>query len=323
MVTVEYERPVESVEDLGDAALVTAVDGAVYRAEALVGADGPFSRGIPRAPRRRPPGIRALPDAPDVRGAGRRRRAAPLVVARPARHARRRAGRSRGRLGDRAPRRPRRHGPDAVDDVVARLLDGTCPEVRAATTGAAPAVTDVRRHHAPLDRPTRHRMTVVGAAAQPVLPHTAQSASQALLDAGALGRAFDRADGRIAPRSRTTPVSVPRPVPSRPSAPSTSPPSATPTGGRRAACATACGAPADRRHRRRRRRLGVGDVARRPRPPPRRARGPRRLHGAPGPVRPTGPVGPVGPRVLSARFPVRDPLPRAPVRGSPGQDGPP
>jgi 2-polyprenyl-6-methoxyphenol hydroxylase-like FAD-dependent oxidoreductase len=89
--------------------------------------------------------------------------------------------------------------PDAVDDVVARLLDGTCPEVRAATTGAAPAVTDVLRHHAPLERPTRHRMTVVGAAAQPVLPHTAQSASQALLDAGALGRAFDRADGRIVP----------------------------------------------------------------------------------------------------------------------------
>jgi salicylate hydroxylase len=87
--------------------------------------------------------------------------------------------------------------PDAVDDVVDRLLDGTAPEVRATTTGAAPAVTDVLRHHAPLDRPTRHRMTVVGSAAQPILPHAAQSASQALLDAAALGRAFDRADGRI------------------------------------------------------------------------------------------------------------------------------
>ena len=89
---------------------------------------------------------------------------------------------------------------ESVEDVVAGLLADSAPEVRAAATGSvAGAATRVWRHHAPLDSWVRHRMTVVGCAAQPILPHVAQSTSLALLDAAALGRAFDQADGRIAP----------------------------------------------------------------------------------------------------------------------------
>ena len=40
-------------------------------------------------------------------------------------------------------------------------------------------------------------MTVLGGAAAPMLPHAAFATSAAIVDAGALGAAFDRADGRI------------------------------------------------------------------------------------------------------------------------------
>jgi salicylate hydroxylase len=40
---------------------------------------------------------------------------------------------------------------------------------------------------------------VLGAAAQPLLPHSGEDENQALLDAQALGAAFDRSDGRILP----------------------------------------------------------------------------------------------------------------------------
>jgi 2-polyprenyl-6-methoxyphenol hydroxylase-like FAD-dependent oxidoreductase len=112
---------------------------------------------------------------------------------------------------------------DALDDmrregvaaVVTRLLASTAPEVRAAAGDAvAHASPRVHRHHAPLERGARHRMTVVGGAAQPMLPHTAQGLAVDIVDAAALGRAFDHADGRIVPaleeyaHVRTTPRAV-------------------------------------------------------------------------------------------------------------------
>lgn len=198
MVTVEYDRTIATVEDLGDAALVTTDDGVLYRAEALVGADGPFSRvrqhlggghpmSAPYLLHRRfgaPPHdeILRLWSSPSLHVshvAGPDGRGDVSVVAR------------LDALDD--------MDHEAVDEVVTRLLEGSAPEVRAATEGAGPTVTRVMRHHAPLERWSRHRMTVVGCAAQPILPHTAQSSSLALLDAAALGRAFDRVDGRIVP----------------------------------------------------------------------------------------------------------------------------
>jgi len=89
---------------------------------------------------------------------------------------------------------------DGVAAVVGRLMAATAPDVRAAAgeaVGTRPP--RVLRHHVPLQRGARHRMTAVGAAAQPMLPHTAQAVAVDLLDAAALGRAFDHADGRIVP----------------------------------------------------------------------------------------------------------------------------
>ena len=97
---------------------------------------------------------------------------------------------------------------DALDDLhregvaalLGRLLGATAPEVRAVAAQAiGTRPTHVHRHHAPLQRGTRHRMTVVGGAAQPTLPHTAQAVALEVLDAAALGRAFDHAAGRIVP----------------------------------------------------------------------------------------------------------------------------
>ena len=211
MVTVEWGRRAAAVEDLGDAVLVTDESGAGYRAEALVGADGPGSRVrahlggghavsrpylLHRAPGPAPPDhVVRLWSCPSlhVTQAG-----AP-------------DGTGQVSVTVRV---------DALDDVrregvaglLARLLATTAPEVRAAAghvVGTLPA--HVHRHHAPLERGTCHRMTVVGDAAQPMLPHTAQSTALEVLDAAALGRAFDHADGRIAPaldeyvRVRTTP----------------------------------------------------------------------------------------------------------------------
>ncbi len=198
MITIEYERTVAAVEDLGDAALITTEDGVVYRAEALIGADGPFSRvrghlggghavSAPYLMHRTfgtPPGddVLRLWSSPTLHV---------THVAGP-------DGRGDVSVVVRLEALEEMHH-DAIQDMVARLIDRTAPEVRAATEGGGPAVSRVVRHHAPLERWTRHRMTVVGCATQPILPHTAQSSSLALLEAAALGRAFDRADGRIVP----------------------------------------------------------------------------------------------------------------------------
>ncbi|MEJ2888503.1 FAD-dependent monooxygenase [Actinomycetospora aeridis] len=199
MVTVSYGRCATSVEDLGDAVLVTDDRDGRYRAEAVVGADGPGSR---------------------VRGylGGGHALSSPYLVYRgpgppppddvlrlwssPTLHVTQSAV---GRDGGEVSMTVR---VDAVEDmhrdgvaaVVARLLAASAPEVRAAVgEDIVAAPSRVHRHHAPLERGARHRMTVVGGAAQPMLPHTAQAVAMEILDAATLGRAFDHADGRIVP----------------------------------------------------------------------------------------------------------------------------
>ncbi|PVZ10005.1 FAD-dependent monooxygenase [Actinomycetospora cinnamomea] len=199
MVTVEWGRRAAAVEDLGDAVLVTDEAGASYRAEALVGADGPGSRVRPH-----------LGGGHAVSGPYLLHRAAgpppPDDVLRlwsaPSLHV------TQSAVPDGTGHVSVTVRVDALDEVhregmpalLTRLLDGTAPEVRA-TAGQAVGTRPVavHRHHAPLQHGTRHRMTVVGGAAQPMLPHTAQAVALEVLDAAALGRAFDHADGRIVP----------------------------------------------------------------------------------------------------------------------------
>jgi 2-polyprenyl-6-methoxyphenol hydroxylase-like FAD-dependent oxidoreductase len=203
MVTVSYGRCAASVEDLGDAVLVTDDQGGRYRAEAVIGADGPGSR---------------------VRGylGGGHALSSPYLVHRgpsppppddvlrlwssPSLHVTQSAviGSDGSRSGEvsmtvRVDALEDMHR-DGVAAVVGRLLAASAPEVREATgEGIVTAPSRVHRHHAPLERGARHRLTVVGGAAQPMLPHTAQAAALDILDAATLGRAFDHADGRIVP----------------------------------------------------------------------------------------------------------------------------
>jgi salicylate hydroxylase len=199
MVTVEYGRTVAAVEDLGDAVLVTDDTGGSYRAEAVVGADGPGSRLrghlggghavsapylLHRAPGPAPPdGVLRLWSSPSLHVT----------------HAGVQGGAGSVSVTVRVDALDEMHR-DGVAAVVGRLMAATAPDVRAAAgeaVGTRPP--RVLRHHVPLQRGARHRMTVVGAAAQPMLPHTAQAVAVDLLDAAALGRAFDHADGRIVP----------------------------------------------------------------------------------------------------------------------------
>jgi 2-polyprenyl-6-methoxyphenol hydroxylase-like FAD-dependent oxidoreductase len=211
MVTVEWGRRTAAVDDLGDAVVVTDEAGARYRAEALVGADGPASRVrahlggghaasspylLHRAPGPAPPDdLLRLWSSPSL-------------------HV------TQARVPDGTGSVSVTVRVDALDDLhregvaalLGRLVGATAPEVRAAAAQAVGTPpTHVHRHHAPLQRSTRHRMTVVGGAAQPMLPHTAQAVALEVLDAAALGRAFDHADGRIVPaldeyaRVRTAP----------------------------------------------------------------------------------------------------------------------
>ncbi|MHC1562922.1 FAD-dependent monooxygenase [Actinomycetospora sp. C-140] len=199
MITVEYGRSASAVEDLGDAVLVTDDTGATYRAEALVGADGPGSRVRPflggghalsspylvhRAPGPAPPDdVLRLWSSPSLHVT---QSATP-------------GGGGEVSVTVRVDALDDMHR-DGVAAVVSRLLAGTAAEVRAAAGDAvAWAPSRVHRHHAPLERGARHRMTVIGGAAQPMLPHSAQAAAVEIVDAATLGRAFDHADGRIVP----------------------------------------------------------------------------------------------------------------------------
>lgn len=197
MIQVEYEARVEGVDDLGEAVLVTTVDGRRYRAEALVAADGPASRVRPLLGGGH---SLSMPYALHVR-------AGPAVVA----HAPVRSWASPTLLVVHTPVADQASAVvvcvpgDQHDGLHLRgsgrapaLLAHHHPEVRALATDAleSPA-SRLFRHHAPLERWVRNRMTVLGAAATPMLPHAALAASSALMDAGALGAAFDRFDGRI------------------------------------------------------------------------------------------------------------------------------
>lgn len=198
MVTVTYGRSAVSVEDLGDAVLVTDDTGAHYRAEAVVGADGPGSPVRPHL------GGGHVLSSPYLvhRGSG---PAPPDDVLRlwssPTLHVTQSAVGSGGEVSVtvRVDALEDMHR-DGVAAVVRRLLARAAPEVREAVGDAVvTGPSRVHRHHAPLERGARHRLTAVGGAAQPMLPHTAQSVALEIADAATLGRAFDHADGRIVP----------------------------------------------------------------------------------------------------------------------------
>jgi 2-polyprenyl-6-methoxyphenol hydroxylase-like FAD-dependent oxidoreductase len=196
MIGVHYECRPSAVGDIGDAALVTLEDGTQWRAEALVGADGASSR------------VRGLLEA----GAG---ALSPTFVVR-----RTTVASSAGEPASpevrvwsgpqlQAMRLPSPRGgaeivlvmradlPPAEREWVVSRLE---PELRrSVSTVVAREPEQVLAHQRPLSRWTRNRLTVLCAAAQPLLPHTGDDENQALLDAQALGVAFDRSDGRILP----------------------------------------------------------------------------------------------------------------------------
>jgi 3-hydroxybenzoate 6-monooxygenase len=196
MIGVHYESRLTAVEDIGDAALVCLEGGTEWRAEALVGADGASSR------------VRALLES----GAG---ALSPTFVVR-----RTTVAASAGEPASpevrvwsgpqlQAMRLPAPHGgaevvlvmradlPPAEREWVVSRLE---PELRRAVSAVvAREPEQVLAHQRPLTRWTRNRLTVLGAAAQPFLPHAGEEENQTLLDAHALGAAFDRSDGRILP----------------------------------------------------------------------------------------------------------------------------
>ncbi|MCD2192742.1 FAD-dependent monooxygenase [Actinomycetospora endophytica] len=196
MIGVHFESRPTEVEDIGDAALVTLEGGVQWRAEALVGADGASSR------------VRGLLES----GAG---ALSPTFVVR-----RTTVAASAGEPASpelrvwsgpqlQAMRLPSPHGgaevvlvmradlPPAEREWVVSRLE---PELRrAVSTVVAREPEQVLAHQRPLSRWTRNRLTVLGAAAQPFLPHAGEEENQTLLDAHALGAAFDRSDGRILP----------------------------------------------------------------------------------------------------------------------------
>lgn len=196
MISTRYDSRLTGVEDIGDAALVTVEGGEEWRAEALVGADGASSR------------VRALLDG----GAGAlsptfvaRRGTVAATAGEPA-HPELRVWSAPALQVARLPSPgggadvlfvTRADLPPAEREWIVSRLD---PDVRRALSGVATREPDqVVAHQRPLPRWTRHRLTVVGAAAQPLLPHAGEEENQALLDAHALGAAFDRSDGRILP----------------------------------------------------------------------------------------------------------------------------
>ncbi|MDL5155248.1 FAD-dependent monooxygenase [Actinomycetospora termitidis] len=196
MIDVRWDSRLTGVEDIGDAALVGLEGGEEWRAEALVGADGSSSR------------VRALLDG----GAGALsptfvvRRGTIAASAGESTHPELRVWSTPALQVARIPSPSggaevvlvtRADLPPSEREWIVSRLD---PEVRRTVSGVASQEPEqVVAHQRPLPRWTRHRLTVVGAAAQPLLPHAGEEESQALLDAHALGAAFDRSDGRILP----------------------------------------------------------------------------------------------------------------------------
>lgn len=197
MIGVEYGRAAVGIDDVGDGVLVTCGGGAVYHAEALVGADGPASAvraAMSAGPALSAPYVRYDAPGPVPNDTDIRLWSSPdlhAVVA-PV------PGGSEMSLVVRVdPHDTLRHvaGDRVLDDLLARQH----ADLRRAAAGVlARAPSQVHRHQTPLSDGVHHRLTVVGSAAAPLLPHTAYATTLALLDAGALGRAFDRTDGRIA-----------------------------------------------------------------------------------------------------------------------------
>lgn len=190
MVTVEYGVRPSVVDDVVDGVLVGDETGPSYRAEALIAADGVDSP------------VRSL-----VRGG---HAASPPYLVHRARWPEE-VARDEIRLWS----SPLLHlaciptpGADTADLAMIVRADLPAAEVQRASAQHAPelqtaveaalATPPARvHHHRPLERWTRHRVALLGAAAQPLLPHDGQGLAQSVLDAAAMGAAFDRWDGRV------------------------------------------------------------------------------------------------------------------------------
>src|SRR5690606_8485965 len=83
-----------------------------------------------------------------------------------------------------------RRGPREVRDVLRRVTAGFDPRFSAITAAATDMRLDELFARPPLARWGHGRVTLLGDAAHPVLPHTGQGAAQALVDAVALGRSL-------------------------------------------------------------------------------------------------------------------------------------
>lgn len=188
-ITVEYRRRPAVVRDVVEAVLVGDEEAPRYRAEALVAADGADTRV------RALLGGGALASMPYASYTTPWRGPDPGEEVRhwssPVLHATRTPTADGASLGLLAPA-------DLAPHEVRQALGHHAPELADVLAPALDAAPQrVHGHHQPLSRWTRHRITVLGSAAQPMLPHHGLEFGQTLLDAAALGAAFDRCDGRI------------------------------------------------------------------------------------------------------------------------------
>lgn len=90
-----------------------------------------------------------------------------------------------------------RRGPIEVADVLRRVTAGFDPLFTALTAAATDMRLDELFAREPLTRWGHGRVTLLGDAAHPMLPHTGQGAAQSLADAVALGRALAADDSPV------------------------------------------------------------------------------------------------------------------------------
>lgn len=198
LVTLENNREVVAVEDLGDGARVHCADGSVYECDALVGADGLWSRvrqcvhddGEPVCAQfvayRGAIPIEEAPAESDFHNM--------TIWVGPDLHFVQYVVKSGHLFNQVAVFRSHRYRPDSDDWGTAEELDehfgGMCPRVRAAIARIHRDRRWPMFDRLPIPHWTRNRMTLLGDAAHPMLQYIAQGACQALEDAVALGCAL-------------------------------------------------------------------------------------------------------------------------------------
>ncbi len=198
LVTLENNKEVRAVEDLGDAARVTCTDGSVYTCDALVGADGLWSTvrktvhddGDPICARfvayRGTIDIADAPEGSDFDNM--------TIWVGPDLHFVQYVVKSGTLFNQVAVFRSHRYRADSDDWGTPAELDShyapLCPRIRAAVA----KINRVRRwplfDRLPIANWTRNRITLLGDAAHPMLQYIAQGACQALEDAVWLGESL-------------------------------------------------------------------------------------------------------------------------------------